>query len=220
MKKKGIYCITSPSNKVYIGASTNIEKRFKHYKGCHCISQNKLYNSLKKYGWENHKKDILEECKVSQLLERETYWKQYHLDLVDGDWEKVLFYYLKDGNIEWRKNKTQRQLMSENIKKAKAISKYNPTLDKERNRKISESMKGKKRPLWVRKKMRGDRPCNYKPILQYTKDDIFIAEYESCKAAAEAMGKKSSGSIVEAAKDKYKRGNTAYGFKWKYKKVE
>jgi len=32
----GIYKITSPSNKVYIGQSINIEKRFKSYKRYDC----------------------------------------------------------------------------------------------------------------------------------------------------------------------------------------
>jgi group I intron endonuclease len=37
-----------------------------------------LYNSLKKYGWDNHIKEIVEECTEDQLLERETYWKNYY----------------------------------------------------------------------------------------------------------------------------------------------
>jgi group I intron endonuclease len=75
----GIYKITSPSNKIYIGQSINIEKRWKKdYYSLRCITQTKLYNSFKKYGPENHKFEIIEECEEYKLLERETYWKIFY----------------------------------------------------------------------------------------------------------------------------------------------
>ena len=45
----GIYKIISSSNKVYIGQSTNIEKRFEIYYKLKCKNQPRLYYSLKKY---------------------------------------------------------------------------------------------------------------------------------------------------------------------------
>jgi hypothetical protein len=74
----GIYKITSPSNKIYIGQSIDIERRKEEYKRLSCKEQTKLYNSLKKYGWELHCFDIIEECDESKLIERETYWKKYY----------------------------------------------------------------------------------------------------------------------------------------------
>ena len=48
----GIYKITSPTNKIYIGQSTNIENRWNdYYKMIRCKRQTRLYNSLKKYGF-------------------------------------------------------------------------------------------------------------------------------------------------------------------------
>jgi group I intron endonuclease len=57
----GIYKITSPTNKIYIGQSWQIEKRIVFYKNLCCVDQRKLYNSLKKYGWNKHKFEVLEE---------------------------------------------------------------------------------------------------------------------------------------------------------------
>ena len=57
----GVYKITSPTNKIYIGQSTNIEKRKKSYSKLKCKDQTKLYSSLIKYGWENHTFEIIEE---------------------------------------------------------------------------------------------------------------------------------------------------------------
>jgi len=77
----GIYKITSPSKKIYIGQSVNIKKRFKTYKNLYCINQTKLYNSLKKYGFEKHKFEILQECEKEQLNELEVYYVELYQSL-------------------------------------------------------------------------------------------------------------------------------------------
>jgi group I intron endonuclease len=70
----GIYKITSPVGKIYVGQSVDLKKREKDYKKLKCWKQHKIYNSLKKYGPENHKFEILEECTLEQLNEKEIYW--------------------------------------------------------------------------------------------------------------------------------------------------
>jgi group I intron endonuclease len=60
----GIYKITSPTNKVYIGQSWNIEKRKSKYKNLDCERQPKIYNSLLKYGWEEHKFQVIHELPI------------------------------------------------------------------------------------------------------------------------------------------------------------
>lgn len=79
----GIYKITSTSNKIYIGQSFDIEKRFKYYKRLDCKNQNKLYNSLFKHGIDNHIFEILEEVTYSEdiLNKKEVYYIQYYKDL-------------------------------------------------------------------------------------------------------------------------------------------
>jgi group I intron endonuclease len=74
----GIYKITSPTNKIYIGQSIDIDDRFRKYKNLNCTRQTIIYNSLKKYGWEQHIFEIIEECSADKLLERETYWKEHY----------------------------------------------------------------------------------------------------------------------------------------------
>lgn len=56
----GIYKITSPTNKIYIGQSINIKGRWGSYRNLDCKSQDKLYKSLKKHGPENHKFEIVQ----------------------------------------------------------------------------------------------------------------------------------------------------------------
>lgn len=55
-----IYKITSPSGRIYIGKSVNIKKRLSSYKTLNCASQPILFGSFKKYGYENHKIEIID----------------------------------------------------------------------------------------------------------------------------------------------------------------
>lgn len=81
----GIYKITNPKEKKYIGQSIHIEKRWKQYQVlCSSSIGPKLYNSLVKYGLENHIFEIIEECLAEQLNEREIFWKQYYNSINEG----------------------------------------------------------------------------------------------------------------------------------------
>lgn len=81
----GIYKITNPNGKIYIGQSINIEKRFNSYKKyLRCKPQRKLFGSLKKYGSENHTFEIIEECDLMDLNIRERYWQDKYNSFNDG----------------------------------------------------------------------------------------------------------------------------------------
>jgi group I intron endonuclease len=72
----GIYKITNPKGAIYIGQSVNCLKRKNAYKSLKCENQQKIYNSLIKYGWVNHVFEIIEECCPELLNEKE---KEYIL---------------------------------------------------------------------------------------------------------------------------------------------
>lgn len=74
----GIYKITNPKNNIYIGQSTNIKKRWNHYNFKDCKSQSALYNSFNKYGVVNHIFEVIEECDITVLNEKEGYWQDYY----------------------------------------------------------------------------------------------------------------------------------------------
>ena len=74
----GIYAIKNKVNgKLYIGSSEQIERRFTDHKYLlnkeihHSISFQRSWN---KYGSKNFKFEIIEECSIEVLLEREQYW--------------------------------------------------------------------------------------------------------------------------------------------------
>ena len=137
----GIYKITSPTGKVYIGQSTNIEQRFQYYKKLNCVQQVKLFRSLQKYKPENHNFEIIEECEESRLNLRERYWQEQY-DVLNRE---------KGLNLRYTKINSKSGTMSEETKARMSISKtgeknpiHGKTHSEETRRKISEKRKGHK----------------------------------------------------------------------------
>lgn len=86
----GIYKIQNNiNNKIYIGQSKNIEKRLKDHKNrANDTNSNEynrhLYRSMRKYGIENFSFEIIEECNVDELNEKERYWIEYYNSFFNG----------------------------------------------------------------------------------------------------------------------------------------
>lgn len=79
----GIYKITSPSGRIYIGESKDVIKRWRGYKRLGCKSQPKLQRSFLKYGTKEHTFEIIEECLFEDLLCRERYYQDFY-DVLNG----------------------------------------------------------------------------------------------------------------------------------------
>ena len=109
----GIYKITSPNNRVYIGQSINIPIRFKYYKSLNCKKQIKLYRSFLKYGVKNHIFEIIEICFPENLNERERYYQDYFNVINDGLNCSLVNSLNKSGEMSFDSKK----LMSKNHKK-------------------------------------------------------------------------------------------------------
>lgn len=149
----GIYKITSPSNKVYIGQSVNINKRWRQHRNY--ISDNsRLYNSFDKYGVENHKFEVIEECSVEKLNERERYWQEYY-DVIGKNGLNLKLTKTKDKSghlnndvkLKISKSKIGKKLSDEVVEKIKKrMNENHPMKNKkhsyETRLKISKSNKG------------------------------------------------------------------------------
>lgn len=74
-KNCGIYKITSPTGRVYIGQSINIKRRFTDYRTrVNCV-QKALSKSFNKYSVNSHQFDIIEYCSIEQLNCAERFWQ-------------------------------------------------------------------------------------------------------------------------------------------------
>jgi len=210
----GIYKITNPKGKIYIGQSININKRKSAYK---CIDKRimgpKIYNSIQKYGWENHVFEIIEECLIDELFERESYWKTTILESQEGEWNKVLFCNLYDiGSFgplsDHVKNKIRGQKRTEETKQKMRESKLgkpsnfqNHTHSVLTKQKMRESKLGK--------------PSNNKKrkISQYDLNGDFLKTWDSLKEISLTLNL-SPNSINRCCQEKQKK---AFNYIWKYK---
>jgi len=71
-----IYKITSPSGRVYIGKSYNFTNRLNQYKNGSHKNQPIIYRSIKKYGFNNHKIDVIDRFNSDKIFAagKERFW--------------------------------------------------------------------------------------------------------------------------------------------------
>lgn len=131
----GIYKITSPTERVYIGQAVNIEKRWRYYQKVLCKGQVRLYNSFLKYGVENHVFEIIEECAEEDLNCKERYWQEYYNTVETGL------------NLRLTKTEDKSGKLSEETKKkigeSNSIALKGKNLSQETKNKIKEGNTGK-----------------------------------------------------------------------------
>jgi group I intron endonuclease len=151
----GIYQLKSPSGKVYIGQSWNIERRWYLYSLGHCTAQRHLYNSLKKYGYNSHLKEIIELFNESVEQRMMDEREQFYMDLRLR--EGIPLLNLRGGGSTGR--------LSEETKERIRIANtgFNPT--PETRKKLSEWQRGRKCPHVAESNRRraaaGQLFCNY-----------------------------------------------------------
>lgn len=74
----GIYKITSPTGRIYIGQSRDIFKRVETYRNVRCAKQVRLYRSIIKHGWNAHVFKIIHICDSSELNDLEKYYIKFY----------------------------------------------------------------------------------------------------------------------------------------------
>ena len=157
-KVVGIYKITNPKNRVYIGQSVDVYSRISKYKNLNCKSQPKLYRSLKKYGFENHKIDVVSICDLSELNDQERYYQELYNAVETGM------------NCMFQRTEDKKQRMSEETKlKISKVSKGRKFSDVTRKR-ISDALKGKNKSKdHVAKISKSQKGKNRKPHAKETR---------------------------------------------------
>lgn len=110
------------------------------YKGLYCKGQPAIYNSLLKYGFENHKFEILCECNSEELNDKERYYQ----DVFSANGKNGL-------NCKLTKSSDKSGKLSDETKKKIGEANRNPSA--ETRRKLSEAQKGKVFSIERRQKM-------------------------------------------------------------------
>ncbi len=199
----GIYKITSPVNKIYIGQSVDLKKREYMYSLLHCKNQIKLFNSLKKYGWDNHKFEIIHELPfdipIEILNEYELiYWELYNM--LGFEMLNISI----PGNNKKLSDETKKKISVANKGKESWVK--GKTQSHESNNKRSLSHKGKILSINHRKKL---STSHNKKVIQFNKKGEFLNKYESYLNAKEKTGIDCQFALVGKCR-------SAGGFLWKY----
>lgn len=190
MKHLGIYKITSPIGKSYIGQSMDIERRIRTHKNNNNKPQSDIYKAIDEYGWNNFTIEILwgtdnpERYKhINTLLDTlEKAWiKKY--DTVENG------YNMQSGGMGGFK-------LTEEAKKKIGLAHRGKTISQEQRNKMVE---GSKEKLSIN-------------VNQYSKDGTFIQSWVSLTEAGKSYGIPIS-NISKVCKGVNK---TAGGYIWKY----
>lgn len=213
--KPYVYLIKNLKGKiVYIGQQIGT-KSLEEYKGSGLL----LNRAYKKYGESYFIREIVEECSIDQLNEKEIFYiKKYNTKFPHG-------YNLTDGGDG---NKGLKYTLNQklNISNSKKGQKY----PKEHGEKIRKSKLGKKRTqetinkiiktkaskhnIKPNLKLKGTTKSNsQKQIIQLDLNNNILNEFESAQQAGRCLNRNGN-QIADCASGRQK---TAYGYKWKYK---
>ncbi len=233
--KSGIYKITNPKNKVYIGKATNLVRRKNAYKGLFCNKQPKIYNSLKKYGWGNHIFEIIELCSIEYLIDKEIFYKTEFIN--NNSWEMALFINIKDGSGNLFTEETKQKIslakkghkcytdewrgkISKSLKEGNHSQYYTEAIKE----KISNKLKGKNKNFsekHLKNLAKANLESKGKTVECYDLNDNFIINFSCLREAKNWLIKEksiSSPNVDKQIKDCCNgRQKTCHGFKFKYK---
>jgi len=203
----GIYKITNPKSSIYIGQSIDIERRFKTYKSLNSKVklQPKLFNSFLKYGVENHKFEIILECNVNELNDKERYYQDIYNSISRTNGLNCIL----------TKSNDKSGTYSEESKLKMSNSAKNKKLSDSHKLKISKSLIGNKRSLGIKqseatrlKKSKNSLGNNYRGnIIIDIETGVF---YSSQKEVCALYGLKAS-SLSSMLNNRYKN-NTNFKY--------
>lgn len=218
----GIYKITSPSGRVYIGQSWDIEERFKSYRKMSNKNkgQKALFNSFLKYKSINHIFQIIHE--LPQDISQEIL-NNYEI-LYINQYKELGFNMLniREGGSRGKHSEETKKLISKTLEGYKHSEeaklrmsesrigqkrKYNPKIVGENN-----SFFGKKHSSESKEKISKSKEI---PILQLTKEGVLIKEWSSAQSAAMSLNFRQSG--ISACCNNYRGQKYHKGYMWKFK---
>jgi group I intron endonuclease len=200
----GIYKITNPKGKIYIGQTIDIQRRVYQYEKFNCKEQPKLYNSLKKYGFENHQIELIYECDIESL----TFFERYYQELYNStENDNLNCFLVTTADKSGRHTEETKRKMSESAKGKKKSAEHIAKLPQNQ-----KGYKGKKRSEETKLKQ-SLNSAKARKVYQYTKDNEFVKEWRNVSEAQRCLGIK---NISSAALGKIPSSG---GFKWRYDKL-
>lgn len=233
----GIYKISNSCNSnIYIGQSIDIERRWSQhlYEALHPRNNNLLYNAMRKYGIENFYLEVIEECLVQELDDREIYWISYYNSFHNGynmtpggQSEGSKLYDINYVRMMWDDGLSVGDIItilgcnkSTVYNYLKDYENYSPDESRKRGRIAlyhPELVSSKKEYYFL-----SDESAHMlgikRPIHQYSLEGKYLKSYDSITAAEKAMCGQNNDNIIAIFNSNNKR-KSAYGYQWSKIKV-
>ena len=166
--------LVSPNGRRYIGQSIDYEKRLKHHYWASKTYPYKLYRSIRKYGWENFKKEILLYCNDEHL---DDYEKKFiaQLDTLKTGLNSTAGGTGTAGLVHTAEH--HRKIAASNRGKKRSVEAKDNMARAAFNRKRTGSVK-------TRKSLKGLR---YRANVMFNRKHIHIGTYDTEELAREAI---------------------------------
>lgn len=126
---KYIYIVTNPLGVVYIGQTKNYIKRKCMYRSANCKTQYMLYNSIKKYGWDKHKFEVIAEVSEEYADDTEVLYIEYYKSYYKNGGMNLTLGGLSHGHSDDTRKKLSEAILGAKNVRAKKLYQY----DLERN---------------------------------------------------------------------------------------
>lgn len=210
-----LYKHTSPSNKVYIGITSQLPKVRWGKNGANYKTNKYFNNAITKYGWDKFKHEIIfsnlsefdaKELEIEYIAKFNSNNQKYGYNLtIGGEGTKGYVY-----NSEQRKNRS-----------IQLSGKGNPMYGNKMSLKQKKIISIKSTKYWSNSENRkhqseailGEKNGNSVGVKQYTKQGVFLKEYSSACEAEREIGISHS-SIIANCRNKH---FSAGGYIWRYK---
>ena len=186
-----IYKITSPSGRIYVGKTKRPKIRVWEYRWRSKKRKSIVHDSIKGYGWEAHKFEIIEELPDEMLNDREVFWiKELNTFYLDNPLGMNMTRGGDGGGQSWMHDIERRKKQSESRKGVNGTF-YGKHHTEENKKNQSDRMKARhkikpfKIPEWGVANGRGKV---IKPVLLYDVNGNFVEEFESYTEAAKFIG--------------------------------
>lgn len=202
----GIYKITNPSGKIYIGSSVDIDFRKYKYKKLHCKKQPKLYNSFIKYSFDSHNFEIIMECKNEDLFHFERCFQEIYNSIECGL------------NCVYVNNNEKYKIVSEETKKKISLANTGRKLTKEQREKIKINSTGRlhsEKSKQIMSTVQRGLNKNGIAVLQYSLEGVFLKEYLNMRTACREVGNNICRRHITKCCNG--EGLSVKGFMWRFK---
>ena len=205
-----IYRYISPSGKSYVGKTIYTQKERAGKDGSRYVECPAFYNAIKKYGWENFKYEVIENCPNENLKEKEAYYIQFFNSLIPNG------YNICDESPNCR---TWSKKVYQYNQKGELVNTYDSLTDAARENKcnvgsLSEVCTGRKQTclgyIWsYEENFPGFKKKNYhnKMIYCFHENGELIREFENAKTAAHFLKAERARITQCAGKNRIKRVN-------------